>query len=523
MQETEISPTSTAEQKRTLRVLVVDDTRANRMVLVAFLRRMGHIPLEAENGGVGVEIFAREQPDVVLMDVMMPVMDGLEATRRIKNLCTDRWVPVIFLSALGADNDVVAGLEAGGDDYLVKPVNFTIMTAKLRAIERTIELRERGDAARRRVEAISNTVLDAIITIDRVGTIQTCNRAATRIFGYLPDAMLGKNVRMLMPDTEAGRHDSNIRRFLETRVARKVGTVRELTGRRADGQQFPIEVALNEMVLDGEPHFVGTIRDISARKQAEDELRRQAERLQRFHDAQQEETRLARDIMERQTHQPSLNDPKVQYALQAAEHFSGDVVACARSSSGRLYAMLADATGHGLSAAISVLPVLAVFYGMTRRGLPMTQILSEMNKKLRVTLPVGRFVALSLLCVDEQERCADIWLGGMPDLLWLDRAGSGMQRFKSTHLPLGITDWDESEGQPLRFEWKEPGLFALYSDGVVESADPRGSMFGEASLISILRAAPRNERIAAVAGAIASHLEGYPAQDDQSLLVVECD
>ncbi|MBL8483734.1 MAG: SpoIIE family protein phosphatase [Rhodocyclaceae bacterium] len=512
-----------AKPRRVLRVLVVDDTRANRMVLLAFLRRMGHIALEAENGRQGVEIFERECPDVVLMDVMMPVMDGLEATRRIKALSSDRWTPVIFLSALGADNDVVAGLDAGGDDYLVKPVNFTIMTAKLRAIERTIELRERGDAARRRVEAISDTVLDAIVTVDRHGVIQTCNRATSKIFGYDAAELQGRDVTVLMPENDAAGHKLNIDRYLATGESRIIGSVRELTGRRADGSTFPIEVSLNEMLLDGQPHFVGTIRDISARKLAESELRKQAERLQRYHDAQQEETRLAREIMERQTHLPSLGDPKVQYSLQAAEHFSGDVVACARSNSGRLYAMLADATGHGLSAAISVLPVLAVFYGMTRRDLPITQILAEMNKKLRLTLPVGRFVAVSLLCVDESDRHAEIWLGGMPDLLWLDRASGSVRRFKSTHLPLGITDWDMREGHPIIFDWPAPGAFVLYSDGVVEAADPRGAMFGESTLVDILNAAPRQERVAAVGTALASHLEGFPAQDDQSLLLVDCD
>ena len=83
-----------------LKVLVVDDTETNRMILTVFLRRLGHNVVLAEDGAQAVAAFEREAPDLVLMDVMMPVMDGYEATRRIKALAGEHWVPVLFVSAL---------------------------------------------------------------------------------------------------------------------------------------------------------------------------------------------------------------------------------------------------------------------------------------------------------------------------------------------------------------------------------------------------------------------------------------
>ncbi len=119
-------------------ILVVDDTATNRQILGVFLKKLGHQVDLAEDGAQAVELFAAKAYDLVIMDVMMPVMDGYEATRRIKAMCGNRWVPVIFLSALDKDESLVTGLEAGGDDYLPKPVNFVVLAAKLRSLSRAL-------------------------------------------------------------------------------------------------------------------------------------------------------------------------------------------------------------------------------------------------------------------------------------------------------------------------------------------------------------------------------------------------
>ena len=99
-----------------LKVLTVDDNRTNLQILQVFLKKLGHEAIPADNGEVAVAKYLEERPDLVLMDIMMPVMDGFEATRRIRALPSDRWVPIIFLSALDRDENLVGGLEAGGDD-----------------------------------------------------------------------------------------------------------------------------------------------------------------------------------------------------------------------------------------------------------------------------------------------------------------------------------------------------------------------------------------------------------------------
>src|SRR5574343_506390 len=103
--------------KNKLKVLAVDDNRTNLHILQVFLKKLGHDVTLAENGQEALECFRRNQPDLVLLDIMMPVMDGFEAARQIKATPSERWTPIIFLSALHRDDNLVEGLEAGADDY----------------------------------------------------------------------------------------------------------------------------------------------------------------------------------------------------------------------------------------------------------------------------------------------------------------------------------------------------------------------------------------------------------------------
>ena len=123
-----------------MKILVVDDVPDNRSILVQFLARLGHDSIEAKNGQEAVSLFETELPDLVIMDVLMPVMDGFDATRRIKALSKDRWTPVIFLTALNRSDHLIRGLETGGDDFISKPFDFSLLTAKIRVFERALRL-----------------------------------------------------------------------------------------------------------------------------------------------------------------------------------------------------------------------------------------------------------------------------------------------------------------------------------------------------------------------------------------------
>jgi CheY-like chemotaxis protein len=116
--------------------LIVEDEETNRQILKSLLQKRGYEVIEALDGEQAVADFARNEPDIIFMDVMLPGMDGYEATRRIKRLAGNHFIPVIFLTALSDEKALARCVEAGGDDFLAKPFSFTLLSAKLTAMER---------------------------------------------------------------------------------------------------------------------------------------------------------------------------------------------------------------------------------------------------------------------------------------------------------------------------------------------------------------------------------------------------
>lgn len=132
------------KREAVVKILVCDDSVVNRQILGAYLKQMGHTAIYADNGAQAVERFADEKPDMVLIDVEMPEMDGYEATKLMRQACVDfsQWTPIIFISSYVDDQSIVKGIDAGGDDYLTKPVSQAVLRAKIHAMRRLVTMRE---------------------------------------------------------------------------------------------------------------------------------------------------------------------------------------------------------------------------------------------------------------------------------------------------------------------------------------------------------------------------------------------
>ncbi|HUR41999.1 MAG TPA: diguanylate cyclase [Verrucomicrobiae bacterium] len=126
-----------------MRILFADDSRTMRQGLGEQMRAMGHEIVEAHDGRVALELFNKVEPDLVVLDVDMPVMNGYETARQIRAVQGHEWIPIIFLSGNVLDSDVAAGIDAGGDDYLAKPVSAVVLRAKISAMQRITDMRAR--------------------------------------------------------------------------------------------------------------------------------------------------------------------------------------------------------------------------------------------------------------------------------------------------------------------------------------------------------------------------------------------
>lgn len=131
---------------------------------------------------------------------------------------------------------------------------------------------------RERLDAILDNAVDAIITIDQSGQIQSANPATERMFGYSTEELVGQNVKVLMPNPFRDQHDGYLRNYLETGQRKIIGIGREVVAKRRNGSVFPVHLAVSEIRFDDQRMFTGVIRDISDLKSVEAQLV-QSERL----------------------------------------------------------------------------------------------------------------------------------------------------------------------------------------------------------------------------------------------------
>jgi DNA-binding response OmpR family regulator/anti-sigma regulatory factor (Ser/Thr protein kinase) len=119
-----------------MRILIADDNASDRLLLSKIISKQGHEVLQAVNGEFAIECYVKEAPDIILMDVIMPELDGKGAAKEIKRLAGEDLVPIIFLTSLVDAQSLADCLEAGGDDFLTKPYNHIILKAKIDAFVR---------------------------------------------------------------------------------------------------------------------------------------------------------------------------------------------------------------------------------------------------------------------------------------------------------------------------------------------------------------------------------------------------
>lgn len=378
---------------RPLTFLIVDDERVNLMVLQAILEHDGHRVLTADNGQEAVERFQAESPDVVLMDVMMPVLDGYEATRRIKAGCGERFVPVIFLTALTDEHALALCVEAGGDDFLTKPYNRVILRSKIGALMRIHDL----------------------------------------------------NADLQLRNAEISRHHN---------------------------------------------------------------------RLRQEHEA-------AETVLAKITRRGCLDSPGIRYLLSPMSIFNGDLLLAARRPSGGLRLMLGDFAGHGLSAAIGAMPAAETFYVMTSKGYAISDIVTEINRKMKLTLPTGMFLAASFIDIDPARGSLSVWNGGLPDALLC--AAGGTRRLASRHLPLGVLDDSRFDPAVEILPLPPASRVLLYTDGLPDAISPAGERFGEQRLGRIVDdcccATGLYDEITA---AVAAFRQGAERSDDLTFAEIDC-
>jgi serine phosphatase RsbU (regulator of sigma subunit) len=252
------------------------------------------------------------------------------------------------------------------------------------------------------------------------------------------------------------------------------------------------------------------------------ELESKNQELQQYYDAAEREHQMIEQLMEHSVRNENLQDPLLHTWTAPATNFSGDLLTAQRAPNGDLYIILADATGHGLAAAVHLLPLSRIFYQMAGKCLSISSMLLEMNNIIREQSTVDRFVAATLVRVDISNHTFEVWNGGNPPAIWLGCDGEILRLFKSTNMALGIVENSMMGIHTEIIPWQTDAQLLLFSDGISEAENADGKPLGLDTLIASVTTQPHQERFTAVVRLVQDHLDGRPAHDDLSLIFVDC-
>ncbi|MBF0461953.1 MAG: response regulator [Magnetococcales bacterium] len=268
------------------RILIVDDLPGNIRALAEILG--GIYDLSAATSGLlALQTVAKKRPDMILLDIIMPDMDGFEVCARLKTDAQSKDIPIIFITVKNTPEDESRGLALGAVDFVSRPINPVVLLARIkthleikrqkedletlrdrleqRVEERTAELREQENFLR----SVLNNALDSIIIVDEQGRVTDFNPAAEKLFGYDRQEILGRSfVACISPPELQEQHRTVLAHRANTAetcsmLRRRIKTV----GMRADGQRIQLDMALISFLSQGKCHYAAFIHDITDFKQ----------------------------------------------------------------------------------------------------------------------------------------------------------------------------------------------------------------------------------------------------------------
>ncbi|MFD2111011.1 ATP-binding SpoIIE family protein phosphatase [Thiorhodococcus fuscus] len=375
-------------------VLIVYPDASERDRLRRILQVEGFRVILAAGGEAALQLFEREWPDLVLVNVDPASPVDFETVRRIKQFAGRGFTPLIVLSNSDEGSVILRAAESGGDDFISTPVSARRLKARILVSERVRDLH--------RANADRQAVLAAHLERDR------------------------------------------------------------------------------------------------------------------------EEQALAEHLLSHAVRSRNVAMDRLGLVQRPAAIFNGDLMLSQFLPDGGLRVLLGDFTGHGLAAAVGVLPVADAFHTMTRKGVSDSLLLAEINRKLYQLLPADRFMAACLVSLPGKGEAVRWWNGGMPSA-WL-RTRSGLTELTSHALPLGILPELPAQEIPRRVHLCGEDRILMMSDGLLEASDRDGVMFVNAAFDSVLHSWQDNAPILPrLIDALDQHCQGAEQLDDIAALEIPLD
>lgn len=274
--------TATGQAGAQGRIVIAEDNADFRAYLKLLLEGAGFEVDAHSDGAAALAACMAQAPDALISDVSMPGLDGFKLIERLRAEEHTALMPVLLLSGRANEDERIAGIAAGADEYLVKPLGGRELVARVEGAVRLARLRR--DTARREqadFESLFSMAPDGIIVVSPEGKVLTANERAQKLFGYSEQEFRNLEIEALLPAHFRRVHVEHRKAYTRAPSPRLQGADRELRASRRDGSEFIAEIGLAPLHFKNQACTVANVRDVTERKQLEVE---RAEHEKRFRD-----------------------------------------------------------------------------------------------------------------------------------------------------------------------------------------------------------------------------------------------
>jgi PAS domain S-box-containing protein len=524
-------------------ILIVDDTPENLRLLTKLLSKQGYQIRLAPNGEQALAVVENNMPDLIILDIIMPNMDGYTVCERLKANESTRDIPVIFLSALNEVMNKVRAFEVGGVDYITKPfqeveivnrvrTHLSLSNMRKQLKTQNDRLRQSEDALRKLSRAVNQSGSTIVIT-DLRGTIEFVNPAFSKITGYTAQEAVGKNLSLL----KSGKVSSEVYKDLWTTISHGNVWEGELLNRKKNGELYwefttisPVKDEVGNVT-----HYVAVKENITERKRAEETIFKANKRMQN-------DLKLAKKIQQSllPPPRPNWSDIEVVCFSNSAEEVGGDFyqyhslgsLTIGNRKSKRYAIAVGDTSGKGVSAALLMATSLAQFDASLLQPLSPTELLIYLDEMmLPYTKPHHQncamcYVEVEVLGVDDKEV-------PQPSILTIVNAGCIPPYIKRINgevefYEIGGFALGQGLGMEMGYQEHVVQLFSgdmviLTSDGVVEANNKTGDMLGFERLEQIVRQGPTTgaeDMLNHFKQAVFTFTSGEKQHDDMTVVII---
>jgi PAS domain S-box-containing protein len=463
-------------------ILIVDDTPKNIQLLMSILSKEQYEIHAAQNGIEALEKAHKIIPDLILLDVMMPVMDGFETCQELKSSKVTEEIPIIFLTALTDTKNIVKGFEKGGIDYLTKPFNSAELLARVRT---QLELRIKENEIRKLSQAMEQSPASVIIT-DLKGCIEYVNPKFSTLTGYASSEVIGQNPRIL----STGEKSPEEYKHLWDTITSGNEWKGVFHNKKKNGEFYwesatiaPIKNHKGEFM-----HFLAIKEDITAQVVADQKLKDSYRTIKTQKELLTEELEQAR--ITQQSLLP-LSFPNIPNARMAAkyvpmEEVGGDFYDVFELEPDVFGLLVADVTGHGVSAALLSFMFYSMFSNARNSSCSPELTVSLTNEYLEGKVEDGKFATMFYAVYNATKRTLTYTGAGHPSGLIIRPSSDEIIELDTEGMLVGFFSSENANFEEKTIQLYPDDRVLLYTDGIVEVLDNHEEMLGSVRLKSLL-------------------------------------